>query len=89
MDKVQLFLRLHQLFGLEKEDLLLLFQPPLLFQLAHLGLGDLADEHVALGLVGPRVPEVGKLGGVPGVARGLVGLHPVFQQGRLVARQKG
>ena len=79
VDEVQLVLGLHQLLGLEEEDVLLFLQPPLLLQLLLLGLGDLADEQVAFDPVGTAVPEQVELGGVPFISRGLVRPHPVFQ----------
>ena len=89
VDKVQLLLGFHQLFGLEEEDVLLLLQLPFLLQLPHLGLGDLSDKDIALGLAGAGVPEVVELGGVPLIARGPVHLYPVLLKGRGTARQEG
>lgn len=86
VDEVQLFLRLHQLFGLQKEDMLLFFQPAFFFQLPLLGLRHLADEDIAHGLVGHRVPEEIELRPVPLVAGGLVGHHPILRHGGLAPR---
>ena len=88
VDEVQLLLRLHQLLGLEEEGVLLLLQPALLLQLAHLLLGDLADEDVAHGLVAHRVPEAEELRRVPLIAQGLVALHPVLLHRGLAAGQE-
>ena len=87
MDEVQLFLRLHQLFGLQKEDMLLFFQPAFFLQLPLLGLRHLADEDIAHGLVGHRVPEKIELRPVPLVAGGLVGHHPILRHGGLALGQ--
>ena len=89
MDEVQLLLRLHQLLGLEEEGVLLLLQAALLLQLAHLLLGDLADEDVAHGPAAHRVPEAEELRRVPLVSRGLVGFHPVLHGLGLAAGEQG
>lgn len=61
---------------------------PFLLQLPHLGLGDLSDKDIALGLAGAGVPEVVELGGVPLIARGPVHLYPVLLKGRGTAAKK-
>lgn len=68
MDKVQLLLDSTSFLAWKEEDVLLLLQLPFLLQLPHLGLGDLSDKDIALGLAGAGVPEVVELGGVPLIA---------------------